>query len=107
MNKEMEKLLKEVNDDDLRAMFGSIVIPTITRDMDKVIKEMETYLEYEVPFNIGDIIELTGKRYCVTCVYTDNTIDILVMDETPTKQNIGVYKREIKTVGKCQIIKED
>lgn len=104
---EMEKLLKEVNDDDLRAMFGTIVIPTITKDMDKVFKEMEKYVKYEVPVRLGDIIELKGKRYCVTCIYTDNTIDILTLDEAPTKKNVGIYKQEVKTVGRLQIIKED
>lgn len=106
---ELEKILKEINNDDLRTMFQTAVVSIILQDLDKATTELEQYLQYEVPTYIGDIIEILGKKYCVTCVYTDNTVDVLSLEENEkvTKNNIGLYKKEIKIIGKLQVIKED
>lgn len=104
---ELEKILKEINNDDLRTMFQTAVVSIILQDLNKATTEVEQYLEYEVPTCLGDIIEILGKKYCVTCVYTDNTVDLLELGENPTKNNVGLYKKEIKIIGKLQVIKED
>ena len=107
MSKELENIIKEINNDDLRTMFQTTLPSIILRDLSNATTELEEYLKYDVPVCLGDIVEFKGKNYCVTCIYTDNTVDILSLGEIARKENIGLYKKEITVIGKLQVIKED
>lgn len=107
MSKELEKIIKEINNDDLRTMFQATTPSIILRDLTNATMELEEYSKYNVPVWIGDIIEFHDEKYCVTCVYTDNSVDILKLGENVSKQNVGLYKKEIKIIDKLQVIKED
>lgn len=104
MNKVMSNLIKEINDEDLRTMFGVSSAVLIEKQPDAEDK-LNAYLEWIMPVYIGDIIEYQGKKYVVTCVYTDNSVDIC--GEDATKKNIGVYMKKVEVVGRLQRIKED
>ena len=103
MELELVKILKEINDDDLRTMFGTSVVSVIEKQ-DDVIEKLNKYLDYE-PVQLGDIIEYFGEKFCVTCVYTDNSVDIC--GEDTQKRNIGLYKKDVKVIGKLEIIVEE
>lgn len=100
---EVAKTLKEINDDDLKTMFNSSIVSFIERQSG-VEEKLTEYLNYDPP-RLGDIIEYLGETYTVTCVYTDNSVDICGKDAT--KKNVGLYKKDIKVVGRLQLIKED
>lgn len=101
--KEIEGLLKEINDDDLRKMFSTSVVSFIKNKPEElIVKELIKYLEYEVPVNIGDIVKIKNNTYVVTCVYTDNSVDLL--GESAKKENKGLYNVEVTKVGKLQRI---
>lgn len=101
---DLTKILKEINDDDKKTMFGSTITSVIEKS--PFVKEkLESYLNYECPVFIGDIIEYDGKVYTVTCAYTDNSVDIL--GEDANKKNVGLYMKDVKIVGELQVIKED
>lgn len=104
MNLDLGKKLKQINDGDLKTMYGTTVVSLIEKQEDAEEK-LNVYLEYEPPVHIGDIIEFQGKTYCVTCVYTDNSVDIC--GEDATKQNIGLYMKLVKKVGRLQVIVEE
>ena len=101
---ELLKKLKDINDDDLKTMFGTTVISLIEKKPD-VEEKLKEYLDFEFPAYFGDIIEYNGERYVVTCVYTDNSVDICGKDAD--KKNIGLYMKDIKVVVKLQVIRED
>ena len=103
MDKELSALLKGINDEDLKTTFGTAATVVIEKQADAEEK-FRKYLEYDVPVRIGDIIEYKGKNYCVTCVYTDNSVDIC--GEDADKENIGLYKKDVKVIGKMQVILE-
>lgn len=107
MNKELEKIIKEINDDDLRTMFTTTIPSIILRDLSNAAMELEEYLKYDIPVRVGDVIKFQDKKYCVTCIYTDNSADVLVLDGYPIKRNIGLYKKEAEVISKLEIIKED
>lgn len=100
---EVSKTLKEINNDDLKTMFNSTIVSFIERQSD-VKEKLTEYLNYDPPC-LGDIIEYLNEKYAVTCVYTDNSVDICGKDST--KKNVGLYKKDIKVVGRLQLIKED
>lgn len=100
---ELAKTLKEINDDDLRTMYGTTVVSVIEKQNDAMEKLIK-YLDYET-VRIGDIVEYLDKKYCVTCVYTDNSVDIC--GEDGVKKNVGFYMKDVKVVGRLEIIKED
>lgn len=99
---ELVKILKEINDDDLRTMFGTAVVSVIEKQ-DDIIEKLNKYLDYK-PVHLGDIIEYFGEKYCVTCVYTDNSVDIC--GENAQKRNVGLYKRDVKVIGRLEIVEE-
>ena len=100
----ISKMLKEINDDDLKTMFGSTITSVIEKQSDVEDKLLE-YLNYYPPVYIGDIIEYQDKTYVVTCVYTDNSVDIC--GEDADKKNIGLYMKNVKKIGELQYIRED
>ena len=103
--KELEKLLKCINSNDLKEMFGACFSSVIlAKDSTEVINKLKKYSLYDVPVALGNIVEIEGKRYIVTCVYTDNSVDLL--SEDATKYNVGLYKKDVKVVGKLQCIEE-
>lgn len=104
MKETLEKILKEINDDDKKAMFGVTSNYMITRDLDIAQDKLLEYSEYDVPVCLGDIIEIDKNKYVVTCVYTDNSVDLL--DDTAHKKNMGLYKKDVKIVGKLDVIQE-
>lgn len=99
----MYNTLKEINDDDLRTMFGTAIVSVIEKQ-DDVIEKLNKYLDYK-PVRLGDIIEYLGEKYCVTCVYTDNSVDIC--GEDAQKKNIGLYEKDVKVIGRLKIIVEE
>lgn len=104
--KELEKLLKCINSNDLKEMFGvSFASSILIKDSTEIISKLEEYMGYDVPVALGNIIEIEGERYIVTCIYTDNSVDLLSKDAT--KYNVGLYKKDVKVVGKLQYIEED
>ena len=103
---ELEKELRKINDDDLKTMFQTASVFMILKDLSKAATELEQYLKYDVPVWLGDIIEFQNSKYCVTCVYTDNSVDILDLGENASKRNVGLYKKEVKVIDKLQVIKE-
>lgn len=102
MYETLNQIIKEINDDDLKTMFGTSISSLILKDLDIAEEKLEIYLNYEVPVNTGDIIYLNSKRYVVTCVYTDNTVDLC--SEEATKVNVGLYKKEITLLGRLHLI---
>ena len=100
---DLKTKLGKINNNDLITMFGTSLIYTITSKPDAEEK-LNKYCNYEVPVRLGDIIEYQDKRYCVTCVYTDNSVDIC--GEDASKKNIGLYMKDVKVIGKLQVIKE-
>lgn len=103
---ELKKLINEINDDDLKKMFGTAYSATIlNEDLEKIKEKLDTYLEYDVPVRLGNIVEFNGETYVVTCVYTDNSVDLLSKDAT--KKNVGLYMETVKVTGKLDVIKED
>ena len=99
---ELTKILKEINDDDLRSLFGTAVVSLIEKQ-DDVVEKLNEYLNYE-PVRLGDIVEYLGEKYCVTCVYTDNSVDIC--GENAQKRNVGFYKKDVKVVGRLEIVED-
>lgn len=102
-SKAIREYLNKINKDDLLAMFGSSVVSYIMNMADMESKLLD-YLQYDVSVNIGDIIEYKYEKYVVTCVYTDKSVDIL--GDNAKKQNVGLYNKKVKTIGKLQVIKE-
>lgn len=102
-NKVLRKILNDINDDDLKTMFETSIVSSIISKPD-VEEKVEKYLEYYIPVSLGDIIEYQGNEYCVTCVYVDNSADICGKDST--KKNVGFYMKDVKVVGRLQVIKE-
>ncbi len=101
--KEIEQGLKEINCDDLRTMFDSSFVSTIkTKPIKEVVTKLEEYWKYVVPVSLGDIIKINDKEYVVTCLYTDNSVDLL--DSDREKKNKGLYKVLFEKVGELQCI---
>lgn len=98
----LEKAIGEINNDDLRTMFETTVPYVILKDLDKARRCLEEYFNYDVPVHTGDIIDFNNKKYVVTCVYTDNTVDLL--SEEATKVNIGLYQKEVTLLGRLHLI---
>ena len=105
-NKVLREALTNINKDDLLMMFGSSYASYImtTKGAKEVEEKLTEYYKYDVPVNLGDIIEYRYEQYVVTCVYTDNSVDLLSKDAK--KQNVGLYNKPIKKVGKLQVIRE-
>lgn len=101
----LKKLITEINDDDLRTMFGTVIATTILSNLESAEDELNDYLNYEVPVSLGDIVDFQEKQYIVTCVYTDNSVDLLGDDAT--KRNVGLYKKVVTVVGELEVIQED
>lgn len=100
----LRKKLNKINDDDLKTMFNTSYVATIiTEDIDIVEQVLEDYDEYDPRVHIGDIVEFQGKQFVVTCIYTDNSVDLLSYDNA-MKTNVGLYCKSIKVTGKCDVI---
>lgn len=104
MYDKLKELLKEINDDDLRAMFNTAYPTSILGNMFKAKEELEKYMEYVLPVSLGDIVLINETKYVVTCVYTDNSVDIL--DWKLNKKNVGLYNKTVKVIGKLDVIQE-
>ena len=102
--KQIKDFLSEINDDDLKMMFGFSIPATITFRFtrEEIEEKLLDYWDYDVSVSIGDIIEIDEKTYTVTCVYTDNSVDLL--SEDAMKTNKGLYNKVFKKVGKLQCI---
>lgn len=104
-DKQIVEYLKEINDDDLRTMFGSSIISCIKNKPQEFVEDkLFEYFAYDMPVKLGDIIEFKDTKYVVTCVYTDNSVDLL--NENANKINKGLYNVQITKVGELQCIVE-
>lgn len=100
----LKKKLNKINNDDLKTMFNTSYAGTIVlEDLDIVEETLRDYDEYDIRVHIGDIVEFQGKQFVVTCVYTDNSVDLLSYDNA-MKTNVGLYCKSIKVTGRCDII---
>lgn len=105
MDKNLVDMLKKINGDDLKTMFGTSFVSYIEKQPEEEVREkLKDYLHIKVAVKLGDIIEYKGEQYCVTCLYTDNSVDVCGKDSQ--KINTGLYMKNIKIVGKMQIIRE-
>lgn len=99
MKKQVEDALKKINSDDLKMMFGTSIVSIIsTHPMETIEEKLQAYDTYVVPVSIGDVIDIQGENYTVTCVYTDNSVDLL--DKDAEKKNVGLYNINITIVDK-------
>lgn len=106
-DKQINDFLKEINNSDLIKMFNSSVVSFIkTRPQEEVEKKLTEYWEYELPVTFGDIVEINNVTYVVTCIYTDNSVDLLTCGTDIKKKNIGLYGVDVKKVGTLQCIVE-
>ena len=105
--KEIEKMLKDINSDDLKEMFGTIFATTILKkDLTQVVEKLTNYYtEYTLPVSIGDVFMMDNKTYTVTCAYTDNSVDVSTV--LGTKTNVGLFNKDIKIIGKLQCVEEE
>lgn len=106
MNNKFEDLLKKINDDDLVTMFNThfpVSISNRAKELN-VESKLDEYSKYEIPVCLGDIIKFQEKTYVVTCIYTDNSVDIL--SEDANKKNVGLYMKDVEVVGKLEVIQE-
>lgn len=95
--REIEKTIQKVNKDDLCTVFGASYAYTIMKK-EGYKKKLDEYLKWKVPVKIGDIIKsATGGTDVVTCVYTDNSVDLL--NEDGVKKNVGLYGKKVEVVG--------
>lgn len=101
----LKKMLDEICDDDKKVMFGKTYTSAILINLEEAKEKLEVYENYDVPVYLGDIIEYNGEEYVVTCIYTDNSVDILGKDAQ--KHNVGLYKKNVKRVGRLEVIEED
>ena len=62
------------------------------------------YFNYDVPVKLGDIVVIKESTYVVTCVYTDNSVDLL--GENAKKVNKGLYGIEVSKIDELQCIVE-
>ena len=99
--KQVETFLKEINSDDLKTMFGTSTVAIIKcRSQETLEEELTAYWDYFLQIGIGDIIVTDGEEYVVTCVYTDNSVDLL--SKEGTKMNKGLYKVPYVVIGKLE-----
>ena len=104
-DKQIIEYLKDINDDDLRTMFGSSIISIIkNKPQDMIADKLIDYFNYDVPVKLGDIVVINESKYIVTCVYTDNSVDLL--GESVKKVNKGLYGTNVTKVGELQCIVE-
>ena len=102
---DIDVFLKEINGDDLKKLFDTSVLSFIKmKPQEEIEAKLVKYWEYTVPVNLGDIIEINGLKYVVTCIYTDKTVDLL--SEDIIKINTGLYKANITKVGELECITE-
>lgn len=102
---QIDAFLKEINGDDLKKLFDTSIVSFIKQKPQEVIEEKLTeYWDYVIPVHLGDIIEINSVKYVVTCIYTDNTVDLL--SEEISKTNIGLYKVNFTKVGELECITE-
>ena len=101
--KQIVDFLNEINDDDLRTMFATSIVSFIkNKPKDFITDKLLEYLKYNVQVKIGDIVKIKNETYVVTCIYTDNSVDLL--GENAKKVNKGLYNVEVEKVGKLQCI---
>ena len=105
MYKTLNDILTNGNKDDKKTMFNTEYVSSILLDQKNAEEKLNEYLNYDVPVSIGDIVEYNKKIYVVTCVYTDNSVDLL--SEDADKINIGLYKKNIKVIDSLELIEED
>ena len=100
---QLDAFLKEINGDDLKKMFDSSILSFIKQKSQEVIEEKLTeYWSYVVPVKIGDVVKINNLEYIVTCIYTDNSVDLLGKDVKKT--NRGLYGVPVNKVGELQCI---
>lgn len=105
MYKTLNDILTDVNKDDRKMMFNTEYIQSILLDQKNAEEKLNKYLNYDVPVSLGDIVEYNKKIYVVTCVYTDNSVDLL--SEDAVKINVGLYMKNIKVIDSLEVIEED
>ena len=115
----MKKLFDKVliiNREDRKKLFGFTtekeMISAINDGMtsyDSIIKTLQWYEDvYDVPYWIGDILEDKDKnQWIVTCVYTDNSIDLITRFGDVKRKNCGTISNFFTKIGKIEKIKED
>lgn len=101
--KQLEEYLKGINRDDLISMFNSSVASFIkNRPQEEVENKLIEYISYDVPASLGDVIKIVDDVYVVTCVYSDNSVDLL--SDKAKKINKGLYGVSVSKVGELQCI---
>ena len=103
--RELEALIKDINDDDLKHMFNSTCASIIcAKDLDVVASKLMKYIEYTPDLAVGDMIKFNGKQYVVTLIYTDNSVDLV--GEDGQKINTGIYGKEVLYCGKLDCFED-
>lgn len=108
--KNIKTELKDINDTDLKVMFGTTILSSIVREsmtelqFNEVLNKLYAYYEYDVPVCIGDVISMNGEDYAVTCVYTDNSVDLLSCTDNSKKINTGLYNIPVSKISKLTCI---
>lgn len=109
-DKELKELLQKINKEDLLAIFGISQPGLIVKfgmtqeELDDIAEMLYTYMAYIVPVDVGDIVKLDSKEYIVTCVYTDNSVDLLRTDEQNKKINMGIYRNRVEVISKLEYL---
>lgn len=93
---EVEKIIKKINRDDLMHMFQAQYSYVIMKK-EGYSEKLKKYLQWKLPVKLGDVIKIdSNETNVVTCVYTDNSVDLL--DEKGEKRNVGLYGKRVKIV---------
>ena len=110
MINEIKSRLNNICEDDLKTMFqtsfASSIITNAT-SYTRMVQIMETineYNKYQIPCWIGDIILYDKQTWIVTCVYTDNSVDLLSKSEKIKKINTGLYLKNFAVIGQLEKI---
>ena len=111
----VDKILA-INRDDRKKLFGF----TTEKEMITAIKDGNTtddivratlkwYEEdYNIPVWTGNILKDTdGNQWIVTCVYTDNSVDLISRTGEIKRKNCGAISNKFEVIGKLDKIKED
>ena len=99
----VNSLLTAFSTSEINRMFGEKFVMDVEKKFSTkdIIKKCVEFLSYENPFYEGDIVEdECGVTYVVTCVYTDNTMDVMyATGDKRDRANIHPYDYDIRKVG--------
>lgn len=98
----VRELVKDIPTEDLKLIFGSGYTTAFAIEKDYILEDIVELLQlynstvdtiFEA-IKTGTILsfEQDERKWVVTCIYTDNTVDLVSYDGKVERKNISVYK---------------